>query len=107
MRASPIGGFALTRNRFVERVPSGGCRDQRLDLPKQRTATVAVRHDHAAVAFPNMGEQIAPKAPVLSAVREVPALAAFVDHGADANGPTPTGVTISRPNAAGRTLPLP
>ena len=56
---------------------------------------VAVGHDHEAVAFDAMRDQVAAEAPVATAVAEVPALAPLLDLKPTANGPTPTGVTIS------------
>src|SRR4030095_5242710 len=52
-------------------------RDPRLDLADQGRASVAVRHDDNAEAFSYVCEQIARKAPVASAMREIPSLIPF------------------------------
>ena len=61
--------------------------DHLADLLDERTATVAVGHDHHAVALAHVGDEDAAEAPVAAAVAEVPALAALLDAEPDGEGP--------------------
>src|SRR5271165_453869 len=70
---------ALSKQRFVERVPAVGARNACPNFVDQNSAAVAVGHDCYAIAFPAMRVEVATESPVAARVREIPALAVLLD----------------------------
>src|SRR5262245_52092176 len=70
-------------NWLIENVPLVFLLNLLAKFPDESAAVIAVRHDHDAIALHAMSDHVALKAPVTTAVHEVPALALLFDAKTD------------------------
>jgi len=69
----------LPEDGLIESVPMVSSGDAGLDFFNGLHAAIAIGHDDDAVAFANVGKQMAAESPIASAVTEIPALAFLLD----------------------------